>query len=97
MAIGIAIALAPLIVALLLLLWMRYSSGRLVLTPHDWLILSVGLIAIVAGGFSILALWNRSARLRVTMTKHTLELLYLDHLGIAKTSSQDLSGSALES
>jgi hypothetical protein len=95
MAIGIAIALVALIAALVLLLCMRYSSARP--SPHDWLILSVGLVALIAGRFSILALWKRSARLRVTMTKHTLELLYLDHLGVAKTSSQGLSGAALES
>ena len=64
--------------------------------PRDWLILGVGGTAVIMGFFSVLALWERSARLRVTMTKHTLELLYLDHLKVAKPSSKDLSAPGLE-
>jgi hypothetical protein len=48
--------------------------------------------AVIIGGMvAIVALWIRAKKLRLRMTKHTFELFYLDHLGVAKTSSQDWS------
>jgi hypothetical protein len=94
MAIGIAIALSVLALAWVVYLCSRFWSG---LTPRHFLVFVSGLIVIFGGVCSVCALWARAARLRRTMARHTFELFYLDHVGIAKTAPRDLSTSPSES
>lgn len=104
MAIAIAVALLILTVGLGTLMFIRHSPSQMLVDPREWLILMAGSLAprdwliigtgstIIIGGLaSIAALWKRAARLRRTMTRHTFELLYLDHLGVPKTASHDFS------
>lgn len=89
MAIGIAIVLLALIAALGALISIRCLShvfGRV-----DWLVLVIVVILIFDGLISIVALWQRSRRLRRTMMKHTFELLCLEYPGGTKPTLSELS------
>ena len=94
MAIGIAIALSVLTLAWVVYLCCKFRSG---VAPRHVLVLVSGLIVIFGGVCSIWALWERAARLRRTMARHTFELFYLNHAGIAKTAPRELSTSSAES
>jgi hypothetical protein len=91
LAIGIAVVILALFVSLGLLVLCRRNLSERFLCPQELLILGVGSAVIIGGMVAIVALWIRATKLRLRMTKHTFELFYLDHLGVAKTSSQDWS------
>lgn len=88
LTIAIAISLLALLMGLGVVVWKSYSSGTFTPPLNYVLIMGSGLTVILAGIISMIALSKRSARLRLTMTRHTFELLYLDHIGISESNSK---------